>query len=164
MVNSKTKGSTAEREVAKIMTEATGYEWKRVPASGALFHSGHTEFHGDVYSDTNKDYEIEVKHHKEKFSFVDIFNSKGKIMKWWAKLIIECGDKQPMLWVKICGKWTLFTKLSLIDLKQLNIYPTQCFIGMFNLQESNINYEEKTIRIFYFGSLKEALRLVKKNE
>ena len=50
-INSRTKGATYERKIAKLLSEATGGSFKRTPGSGALGTSaGVQAMQGDLYN------------------------------------------------------------------------------------------------------------------
>ena len=64
-MNSKQKGNRNERMVAKLLTQWTGHEFVRVPASGGLQWKNRADVCGDVISsdpDFNFHFSVETKH------------------------------------------------------------------------------------------------------
>lgn len=60
---SKSKGSNAERALAKSLTEWTGEEWRRVPNSGALRWGGAAWVYGDLLPPESWAVIVESKHY-----------------------------------------------------------------------------------------------------
>lgn len=107
-VDAKAKGTRAENEIVKKLTDATGLKWCRTPLSGA------TNFaKGDVMIDltTGKisKYCIEVKHYEDDQINSNILNhSFSQIEKWWEQTAREAGQmnaKPLLVFKKNRGKW-----------------------------------------------------------
>ncbi len=104
MVNRNQKGKRVEREIAKLLTKATGDNWNRVLNSGGYATTTGTEegrFRGDVFSDDWEDYCIEVKSTKKNISISHFFSRKSRLFKYLNQLIEECGKDIPVLFIKI---------------------------------------------------------------
>ena len=105
MVNSKNKGSCFEREVRQLLTKASGFEWFRVPMSGAYSTSTNTSSHvfkGDVYTDEPffKDLVIECKSYKD-LKFNSFFNNKSVFWDWIRQCESESQGHEWLLFFKI---------------------------------------------------------------
>lgn len=110
-VNSKNKGGKFEREIAKLFTDWTGYEFSRVPASGGLRWKKADNISGDITcSDpegiSKQLFSVECKFHKEiSFEHILLGNKKCKILEFWEQ---ACNDaercnKNPMLIMRYNG-------------------------------------------------------------
>jgi len=119
LVNSKAKGNSGERDIARILSLVTGVAWKRVPCSGALFTSeGRKEFRGDVYT-THPDFcdlVVEVKNHRGVVSFNDWVRQGGLLQGWWEQLCEECCGGFGILFFKSQRSWCWRYKLCGINL------------------------------------------------
>lgn len=109
MVNRNQKGKRVEREIAKLLTKATGDDWNRVLNSGGYATATGTEegrFRGDVFSDDWPSYCIEVKSTKDNISLSHFFSKKSKVNKYIKQAVDESGDATPVLFVKINHRGT----------------------------------------------------------
>ena len=104
MVKSLAKGKRFEREVCKILSEATGKEWKRVPMSGAFStreNINDTRFKGDVFCEDFKDVVVECKNISGKKIIInDLFNTKSQFHKFVKQAERESGDREWLLFIK----------------------------------------------------------------
>lgn len=102
-VNPRTKGSSFERNIAKILSAWSGIELRRTPLSGG-WAKGNPEVAGDLVSvdpEQSFRYHVECKN-SEAWSWEQILNSKkisGPIFKsWWKQAYDECPKgKIPVL-------------------------------------------------------------------
>lgn len=100
MVDSRAKGARGEYIVRDMLREWLGYQFERVPASGALAY-----LKGDLYVPHRKNrFCIEVKFYKDSPLSDKIFTQEktNNLMRWWRKLEIQAkgGDQEPMLFFK----------------------------------------------------------------
>lgn len=102
MVDSRQKGARAEAALVKLLKQDTGYNWKRVPGSGAL-HQDHG-LKGDVYVPNEKNYwACEVKHYKDSQLTSKVLTDKDPMLfQWWEQAIRQGKqtDKKPILFFK----------------------------------------------------------------
>ena len=100
-MNSIRKGKRFEREVAKLLTELTNAEWKRVPMSGAFSTKNvkNPIFKGDVFTEDKEfsEYVIECKITKKKFLLFHLINKKGRLWDWWEQAEREAEGLIPIL-------------------------------------------------------------------
>lgn len=109
MANQKKKGKRVEREIARLLTEATGDNWNRVLSSGGYATTSGTKegrFKGDVFSDEWENYCIEVKSTKKTIDLPKLFSDKSLFAKYINQLIRECGEDTPILFIKINRRGT----------------------------------------------------------
>ena len=117
-INSKNKGSTAERELCKILnTRFPEHSFKRVPSSGALFGGKNSKFAngidetitnalvGDIIVPLNFVFSVESKSYKE-ISFWDLFNKSSDLHQWFeqAEGDAEFSKRKPMIVAKFNNK------------------------------------------------------------
>ena len=100
MVDSRAKGARGEYLVRDMLREATGLQFERVPASGALEY-----LKGDLYVPHEKNiFCIEVKNYSESPLSDKIFTAKktNNLIRWWNKLRqqAEQGNQRPLLFFK----------------------------------------------------------------
>ena len=100
MVDSRAKGARGEYLVRDMLREHTGYQFERVPNSGALEY-----LKGDLYVPHEKNrFCIEVKNYESSPLSDKIFTAKktNNLIKWWVKLLqqAEGGDQEPLLFFK----------------------------------------------------------------
>ncbi len=100
MVDSRAKGARGEYIVRDMLREATGLQFERVPASGALEY-----LKGDLYvpREANK-YCIEVKNYADSPLTDKLFTQQktNNLIRWWKKVVQQAkgGDQEPMLFFK----------------------------------------------------------------
>ena len=98
-INSRTKGATYERKIAKLLSEATGGNFKRTPGSGALGTSaGVQAMQGDIYNadwmDKNPWF-FELKKYESVNLYHFMQNMKScNITKWLLKVQEQQADYQ----------------------------------------------------------------------
>lgn len=110
-INSRTKGKRAERAVAKLFEEWTGYEFGSTPGSGALRWQKRTfDTASDLVCLDEKHsrkfpFTIEVKSYKELDFDKLIYPSKCKIKEFYKQAIgdAERADKYPLLFMRSNG-------------------------------------------------------------
>lgn len=99
MVDSRMKGQRGEYLVRDLLREATGLNFERVPASGALSY-----LKGDLYiPDAKNVYCIEVKNYDSSPLSDKIFTNKTNYLtNWWEKVVQQAGLKlqKPLLFFK----------------------------------------------------------------
>lgn len=113
-INSKQKGSNAEREMAHILNERfEGYKFARSVQSGAYIGASNESraedlsyeqklvFSGDIRIPKNFKFTIEHKFYKEA-SFWDLFNEGSDLHQWFGQALHDARavNKSPMLVVK----------------------------------------------------------------
>lgn len=151
-VNSKNKGSKAERELAKVWEKWTGYKFSRTPMSGGWAKS--IESFGDLTCTDPKHsskfpFSVECKSYKG-ITFNDILKgTKSEIIKFWKQATYDATRcrKQPLLFMRENGmaKQTYFMvcdhtigKLILNQLPNVNVFLISCDVGIltvFNSQD-----------------------------
>ncbi len=114
-INSKNKGSTAERALCKILKERwPDKEWMRVPASGARFGQTNKQKYsavednvkevlsGDIICPSDFKFSVESKCYAS-ISFWDLFNESSDLHAWMKQCKEDAAfaHKLPMLVVKI---------------------------------------------------------------
>tara|TARA_B110000503_G_scaffold140630_1_gene232016 strand:- start:728 stop:1171 length:444 start_codon:yes stop_codon:yes gene_type:complete len=100
MVDSRAKGARGEYLVRDMLREATGLQFERVPASGAL-----TYLKGDLYVPHEKNiYCIEVKNYADSPLTDKIFTARktNNLIRWWKKVQVQAagGNQKPLLFFK----------------------------------------------------------------
>jgi Holliday junction resolvase len=100
MVDSRAKGARGEYLVRDLLREATGFQFERVPASGALEY-----LKGDIYVPHAKNrFCIEVKNYESSPLSDKIFTAPrtNNLIKWWGKLLQQAdgGGQEPLLFFK----------------------------------------------------------------
>jgi len=113
MVDSRAKGARGEYLVRDMLREATGLQFERVPASGALDY-----LKGDLYVPhaANK-YCIEVKNYESSPLSDKIFTAPrtNNLIKWWKKVVQQAigGNQEPLLFFKY-NRSTVFVVTELL--------------------------------------------------
>ena len=117
-MNSKNKGSTNERECAKILSERfVGKDFRRTPSSGAIFGQSNkigannvddeikSTLSGDIVTPINFKFSIEHKAYKQA-NFWDLFNEKSDLHSWMEQCEndAEFSNKKPLLVIKYNNK------------------------------------------------------------
>lgn len=100
MVDSRAKGARGEYLVRDMLRESTGYQFERVPNSGALEY-----LKGDLYIPNEKNrFCIEVKNYSESPLCDKIFTAQktNNLIRWWKKVVqqAEGGNQEPLLFFK----------------------------------------------------------------
>jgi len=100
MVDSRAKGARGEYLVRDMLRNATGLQFERVPASGALEY-----LKGDLWVPNEKNlFCIEVKNYAESPFNDKIFTAPrtNNLIKWWKKLEKQAagGGQEPLLFFK----------------------------------------------------------------
>ena len=119
---SKAKGSRAESALCEVLTKSTGWNWERIPLSGALDAKHGSK--GDVYipKQLNK-YCVEVKHYKDGHLTSKVLTSKSpQLLSWWEQTLRETEENEvenPLLAFKFDrSKWLCgFTEEPINDYK-----------------------------------------------
>jgi hypothetical protein len=85
MSKSKSKGYRFECEIAKKLSDWSGMNFVRVPASGALrWNNDETWIYGDVLPPSNIPIVIECKFHAN-ISLENLLRQDSKIIEWWKQ-------------------------------------------------------------------------------
>jgi len=128
MVDSRAKGARGEYLVRDMLRSATGYQFERVPNSGALEY-----LKGDLYVPNEKNlFCIEVKNYEESPLNDKLFTAPktNNLIRWWNKIVQQAhgGGQQPMLFFKY-NRSKVFvvtaiqpTKTEFIYISKLNCY------------------------------------------
>src|SRR6188768_1810468 len=102
-INSRTKGNTFERKIAKMLNEHyKTEEFMRTPGSGAFATTHklpkHLQVQGDLITPLNYPYLIECKK-GYKFLIADLFDENSEFREIWKKVSkqAEENNKQPLL-------------------------------------------------------------------
>ena len=100
MVDSRAKGARGEYLVRDMLREFTGYQFERVPASGALAY-----LKGDLYVPHEKNiFCIEVKSYADSPLTDKIFTARktNNLIRWWKKIEVQAegGNQEPLLFFK----------------------------------------------------------------
>ena len=158
-INSKQKGSNAEREMAHILTERfEGYKFARSVQSGAYIGASNESraedlsyeqklvFSGDIRIPKNFKFTIEHKFYKEA-SFWDLFNESSDLHQWFSQALHDANavKKMPMLVVKYNNHKRIVYLLE--DYNVTNINPVFA------------HRDSKTKKIWYCYNLDDLLEL-----
>jgi len=106
---SKAKGTRAEAAACKVLTAQTGWNWERIPLSGAL--DAKHGLKGDIYIPKElMKYSVEVKHYKEDHLTSKMLTGKyPQIQEWWDQTVREQQENEaehPLLIFKFDrSKW-----------------------------------------------------------
>lgn len=100
MVDSRAKGARGEYLVRDMLRDFTGYQFERVPSSGALEY-----LKGDLYVPHAKNrFCIEVKNYESSPLSDKMFTAPrtNNLIKWWKKLEQQAirGNQEPLLFFK----------------------------------------------------------------
>jgi len=100
MVDSRQKGARGEYLVRDMLREFTGYQFERIPASGALHY-----LKGDLYVPHKENrFCIEVKNYKETPLTDKIFTQPktNNLIQWWRKIRNQANsmEQEPLLFYK----------------------------------------------------------------
>lgn len=100
MVDSRAKGARGEYTVRDILRSATGYQFERVPASGALEY-----LKGDLWVPHSQNrFCIEVKNYADSPLTDKLFTQEktNNLVKWWLKLKNQAfnSKQEPLLFFK----------------------------------------------------------------
>jgi len=100
MVDSRAKGARGEYIVRDMLREWTGYQFERVPSSGALDY-----LKGDLYIPLKRNkFCIEVKNYESSPLNDTLFTAlkTNNLIRWWNKLLVQAlgGDQEPLLFFK----------------------------------------------------------------
>ncbi len=141
MVDSRAKGARGEYLVRDMLREHTGYQFERVPNSGALEY-----LKGDLYVPHEKNrFCIEVKNYAESPLTDKIFTASktNNLIQWWKKLIIQAegGNQEPLLFFKY-NRSPVFVVTAEVPEDTKN-YMFICFLQCFVLLEEEWLKEEK---------------------
>jgi Holliday junction resolvase len=131
MVDARAKGARGEYLVRDLLRSATGFDFERVPCSGALHY-----LKGDLYipNQANR-FCIEVKNYAESPLNDKIFTSKtNNLVQWWTKICKQAKDTslEPMLFFKYNrSKLFVVTEVKPVKLERyLYISWLNCYIIM----------------------------------
>lgn len=100
MVDSRAKGARGEYIVRDMLRSHTGYQFERVPNSGALEY-----LKGDLYVPNERNrFCIEVKNYESSPLNDKIFTAQrtNHLIKWWKKIVQQAkgGNQEPLLFFK----------------------------------------------------------------
>lgn len=145
--NSRAKGSTFERDIAKLLNERLGTsDFSRTPGSGA-FASTHTlpkhlQIHGDLITPQNFKYCIECKKGYNKESLYSLFNYSSDTWKFIEQCENDAkrAEKIPMV---------IFKQ----DRREILAIVPSYIIYLNKLKNIEIEKENKKYRIYLFKDL-----------
>jgi Holliday junction resolvase len=100
MVDSRAKGARGEYLVRDMLRESTGYQFERVPNSGALEY-----LKGDLYVPNERNrFCIEVKSYADSPFNDSLFTAPktNNLIRWWKKIVLQAegGNQEPLLFFK----------------------------------------------------------------
>lgn len=109
-INGKAKGNSNEREVAKILTKWSGYEFNRVPQSGGLRWEADNNVTGDIVPpfDLGFPISIECKKVETDWELDKLLIGTSEIWKWWKQACRDASRYQSSGRYK--EPWLVFTK------------------------------------------------------
>ncbi|UXR28888.1 hypothetical protein [Bacillus paranthracis] len=88
--NSRAKGSTFERKVAKELTAWWGEEFHRVPASGGLRWGEDNRVVGDIVAPEGSDFPFTIECKKrEGWNFEQLIKGTGEVTSWWLQAVTD---------------------------------------------------------------------------
>lgn len=131
MVDSRAKGARGEYLVRDLLRKWLGYQFERVPSSGAL-----TYLKGDLYVPHEKNrFCIEVKNYADSPLTDKIFTAlkTNNLIRWWSKLKIQAkgGEQEPLLFFKYNrSKVFVVTELRPKDVKYMHISWLGCYVAL----------------------------------
>lgn len=110
-VNSRAKGSKAERELCKWFEKWTGFKFTRVPASGGLRWKNTNATSGDIICDNERhgrrfQFSVENKSYKDiHFEHLILGNKRIKISEFWGQANADAtrSNKIPILFMRYNG-------------------------------------------------------------
>ena len=174
-INSRTKGSKNERDIAKWWKSWTGFEFTRTPSSGGLRWKKTDNISADIVCSDDKHsrrfpFSIECKSYKDiNFEHVLLGNKKCKILEFWHQATHDAvrSHKIPILMMRYNGmpKEEYFFAVD----KELGELITKDYEG--KLMVIDTKEEDTTIFIFmatniiginYTYLYKEARKIIKK--
>lgn len=103
-LNSKKKGASYERTIAKLLSTWWGAEFHKTPASGALRWGVDNRVVGDIVAPTDAEkfpFVVECKK-REQWNFLQIIKGTGEFISYWEQvnedvLRLEDKDMQPLV-------------------------------------------------------------------
>ena len=99
MVDSRQKGARAETVVRDELRKLSGFQWERIPASGAL--SAVHQLKGDLYVPGEyNNYCVEVKHYSDDcLGSLYLTGVNPQLSQFWEQTVRESGqvNKKPLL-------------------------------------------------------------------
>lgn len=134
MVDSRAKGARGEYLVRDMLRNATGLQFERVPASGALEY-----LKGDLYVPDRKSLKnrfcIEVKNYKDSPLSDRIFSAPktNNLVRWWNKIVIQAqgGNQEPMLFFKYDrSKVYIVTEIEPLKAEYMYISKLGCYVSL----------------------------------
>ena len=131
MIDSRAKGARGEYLVRDMLRVHTGYQFERIPASGALVY-----LKGDLYVPHKKNrFCIEVKNYKESPLSDRIFTQEktNELINWWRKLLIQAKhmEQEPMLFFKYNrSKVFIVTAIKPKKVKFMYISWLNCYVSL----------------------------------
>jgi Holliday junction resolvase len=129
MVDSRAKGARGEYLVRDMLRDATGYQFERVPNSGALEY-----LKGDLYVPNEKNlFCIEVKNYEDSPLNDKIFTAPktNNLIRWWKKIEQQAkgGGQEPMLFFKYNrSKVFIVTNIKPKEVDYMYISKLDCYV------------------------------------
>lgn len=108
-INSKRKGSFAERNVAELLSAWAGVKFERTPASGGLRWQESSRVAGDIVApiDFNFPFSVEVKHYKKIGLPIkgELLTRRTIFLKFYGQCVEDAKrvGKRPLLFVRQNG-------------------------------------------------------------
>lgn len=100
MTNSKKKGDTFERKIAKELTEWWGYQFNRSPQSGGASWGADNNAVGDIVTPAEANFPLVVEcKHREEWTIDNVLLNNREPHTWWEQVIHDSGkvNKTPCL-------------------------------------------------------------------
>lgn len=149
-INSKSKGSKNEREVAKALSAWTGFEFARVPMSGGLGWKNRMQVTGDVIPTDPKDmvsfpFSVEAKSYASLDLEAPLLGNNCKWHEWW----IQCSSDadQAHKWGLLIIRRNLMPKGEYFCVLDIDIFDsiTDSLPKTFRNPRGYYNYNEELV-------------------
>lgn len=151
---SKNKGKYGERRVARLLSEFTGKNFRKVPASGGFVKQGSVVaehiFTGDVICDDSDFlFSVESKNRPRDFSFAQIVAapSKAPFTEWWYQTLTDADsvDRLPMLFFKASASSNATVGAECVGLCKRGMdrvkYPDDAPKAVFDIYERQVEFK-----------------------
>ena len=165
--NSKNKGSTFEREIAKQLSKWTGHDFHRTPGSGALHWKNDARVVSDIVpSQDFPEWKISVEckcYGKPTYvcDFQSLLNNNATMWRHWVQCVTDAKRESliPMLITKVTGlRRPVFAVMLESDAKKLGLddaFPSGSFPHIIVHASSSdvLTDSERRVVIFYLEHL-----------
>lgn len=155
-INSKQKGSRLERQVAKLLSEWSGYDFHRTPMSGALHWTNDKRVLSDIVPPQaleNYPFSMECKNVEYDYDFTYLMSGTSMFYKHWKQATDDAQREclRPML-IFTKNRRDIYTAFRIEDFKKFDteFSTTVC-----------VEYKGEKIVILLFKELLEKVNLEK---